>query len=85
KKANRKVKMISAEDISNQNISIDAFIMKMECLDNEYVWTGSFVGEKLKAAGTSCFAIKPTLKEVNGMLTFCFDKQFILLKCGCNI
>ena len=80
KKANRKVKFISCEDINSPdspNILIEGNYMLMDCIDNMYVWNGS-IGEKVSAIGTSCYAIQPTLKEIDGKLLFTFDKQFIL-------
>lgn len=78
KRANRKVKFLSVEDLDNQNVQIEACFMKMETIGDQYVWDGSFIGEKLSVLGSCCFAIKPSIKEINGKLTFCFDKQFIL-------
>ena len=73
-KANRKVKMITAEEINDQNVAIEKIILKMETIGNKYVWIGNILGEKFRANGAGCFAIQPTLDDVEQKLRFSFDK-----------
>ena len=77
KRANRKVKLIQAEDIHNENVYVEATLMKMELHDNVYYWSGGY-GAKVTALGTACHAIQPSLMEIEGKMRFTFDKQFII-------
>ena len=80
KKGGKKVKMLDVHDINNENIFIDVLVLCLEDIDNECVWKGKYigVGEIITVSGTECFAIQPTVKNVDGSMRFCFDKQFIL-------
>ena len=78
RKANRKVKLITAEEINDHNVTLDVIILKLETSGENYVWTGNFVGDKFRAKGVDCYAIQPTLEDVDGKIQFSFDKQFIL-------
>ena len=50
----------------------------MESKGNDYIWNGDFLGETFTSIGLECYAIQPTLKEVDGQIHFTFDKQLIL-------
>ena len=78
KKANKKVKLLNVGELNDLNISIDAIILKIEDVDDHYIWKGEFIGESFKSTGKDCYAIQPELEEVDGKLHFTFDKQLIL-------
>ena len=76
----KKVNMLDVNDINNENIFIDVLVLCLEDIDNEFVWKGQYIGagEIITVSGTECFAIQPTVKNVDGSMRFCIDKQFIL-------
>ena len=76
KKGNKKVKLLTTDELNAHNVSIDAVILSME--SNDYIWNGDFLGETFISIGLECYAIQPTLKEVDGQIHFTFDKQLIL-------
>ena len=67
KKANRKVKFISCEDLNSPNVEVEANYKVMDCIDDSYVWDGS-LGESVSANGTKIYNIKPILKTINDKL-----------------
>ena len=76
--ANRKVKTIEVDGLSKPNVMMDVKLLKVEENDGHFIWLGEFVGDSFRSSGTSCYAIQPELKEINGRDRFAFDKQFIL-------
>ena len=40
----------------------------MESNGNDYIWNGDFLGETFTSIGLECYAIQPTLKEVDGQI-----------------
>ena len=53
-------------------------MLKIEDIGDSYIWKGDFIGESFRSSGNDCFAIQPELKEVDGRMSFVFDKQLIL-------
>ena len=74
------MKKLDVNDINNENIFIAVLVLCLEDIDNEFVWKGKYIGagEFITVSGTDCFALQPTVKNVDGSMRFCFDKQFIL-------
>ena len=78
KEGNKKVKLLNTDELNAHNVSIDAVILSMGSNGNDYIWNGDFLGETFTSIGLECYAIQPTLKEVDGQIHFTFDKQLIL-------
>ena len=46
--------------------------------NGEFVCMGEHSGDVITVPGKGCFAIQPLVKEIDDVMRFCFDKQFIL-------
>ena len=69
---------MNTDELNAHNVSIDAVILSTESNGNDYIWNGDFLDETFTSIGLECYAIQPTLKEVDGQIHFTFDKQLIL-------
>ena len=79
KKADKKQKYLNIEELENQNIIIKCQEMELEIKDDRYyIWTGNLLKDPFSIKGSSCHAIQPELKTIEGKSVLCFDRQLIL-------
>ena len=48
-------------------------------VESDYlIWNRKFDGDSIEVNGSNCYAIQPVLRETDGKILFCFDRQLIL-------
>ena len=77
--ANRKVKLISGDELQENNVILVVQDMELNLhTPDMFVWSGNLKGGKKSVSGTDCNMIQPTSVNVGGKSVFGFDRNFIL-------
>ena len=77
KKANQNEKTIELNEINNFNTLFSVQELKLESIEDNFVWMEEKIEEPFNVLGIDCCAIQPQLKEVNGKLCYTFRKDLI--------